>query len=205
MSFVKKRGALAPRIVILEFESFVDVRLNLCHGNSYLLHGISVTNGYAAVVFGIEVVGNAEGSTDLVLAAISLTDRAGLVEVNGEFLSKLVVKLERLVGELLGKRKHCCLEGSKRRMKMKNGTNVAAIKLLLIVSINKECERNTVCTKGGLDYVRNVMLVGLGIEIGHILAGMSLMLAEVVVGSVSNAPKLAPTEREEIFQGYHRL
>ena len=140
MSFVKKRGALCPSHRFLEFKLLADVGLNLCHRNSYLLHGISVTNGYAAVTLGVEVVGDAEGSTDLVLAAVSLTDRAGLVEVDGEFLSKLVVKLERLVGKLLGKRKHGCLEGSKCGMEVKNGTNVAALKLLFIVSVNKECE-----------------------------------------------------------------
>ena len=41
------------------------------------------------------------------------------------------------------------------------------------------------------------MLVGFRIEIGHVLARVILVLSEVVVGSVGNAPKLAPSEREE--------
>ena len=84
-----------------ELEALGDVCLNLGYGNSYLLHGISLTNGYAAVVFGFKVVGYAERSSDFVLAAISLTDRACFIKLNGKFLCKLVVKLKRLFGELL--------------------------------------------------------------------------------------------------------
>ena len=41
------------------------------------------------------------------------------------------------------------------------------------------------------------MLAGFLVEIGAILTGMILVLTEVVVCSVCNAPKLAPTEGEE--------
>ena len=144
---------------ILELNFFSDVCLNLCKGNSYLLHGISVTNGYAAVVLGIKIVGNAEGCTDLVLTAVSLADRACLVKLNGELLSKIIVKFKSLLGKLLGKRKNCTLNGGESGMKMKHVTNVATLKLLLVICLNKECKSNSVCTKRGLDYVGDVMLV----------------------------------------------
>ena len=183
--------------MVLKLKLCRNVLLNLGDRKTNLLHRISVTNGNASVVLGIEVVGDAEGSTDLILTAISLTDRAGLIKLAGELLSKLVVKLESLLGELLGKRKHCCLDGSKSGMKVKNYSYVTLTDGLLIVSVNEECKSNSVCAERGLYNVRNVVLVGLGVEVRHILAGVLLMLTEVVIGSVRYSPKLAPSEGEE--------
>ena len=82
-------------------------------------------------------------------------------------------------------------------MKVKHGTNVALRKRLFVVSINEECKSNSVSTERWLDNVGHVVLVGFGIEVLHILAGMLLMLRKVIVGSVRNAPKLAPAEGEQ--------
>ena len=43
-----------------------NIRFKLGNRNSYLLHRISVTNGHATVGLGVEVVGNTEGSADLI-------------------------------------------------------------------------------------------------------------------------------------------
>ena len=89
-----------------ELKTLSDILLNLCDGKANLLHGVTVTHGYAAVGLGIEVIGDAEGSTDLVLTAVSLTDRAGLVKVAGKLACELIIKLKSTLGELLGKRKN---------------------------------------------------------------------------------------------------
>ena len=88
-------------VYLLESDLFKNIGLDLGKRNSYLLHRVSVTNGHTSVILGVKVVGDAEGRSDLILAAISLTDRARLVEVGRELLRELVVKLESLVGKLL--------------------------------------------------------------------------------------------------------
>ena len=192
-------------LFLLEGKSFLNVCLNLGHRNTNLLHSVSVTYGYAAIILGVEVISNAEGSTDLVLTAISLTDRAGLVEVAGECLCEIVVKLKSLLRKLLGKRKNSRLNRSKSGMKVKNNSYVTLADGLLIIRVNKECKRNSVSAERGLNNVGNVVLIGLGIEVGHILTGVILMLTEVIVGSVSDAPKLAPAEGEEELEVGGRL
>ena len=184
-------------LCFLEFDFFCNVIFNFRQGDTNLLHSISVTNGYATVIFGIKVVGDAEGSTDFVLTAISLTDRACLVKLDIELLRKLVVKLESFVGELLGKRKHCALNRREGGMEVKNNSNVTLSDFLLVVCVNKECKSNSVCAKRGLNNVGNVMLASLLVEEGEVLARVVTVLGEVIVGSVSYAPKLAPTEGEE--------
>ena len=51
-----------------------------------LLHCISVSNCYTAVLNRVKIICDAERCTDLVLTAISLTDRTCLVIVNKEVL-----------------------------------------------------------------------------------------------------------------------
>ena len=72
--------------------------------------------------------------------------------------------------------------------------------VLLVVGLAQEGQRHTVTAQRRLDDVGDVVLVGVLIEIGKILAGSLLMTAEVVIGSVCNAPQLAPVgEREGVF------
>lgn len=47
---------------------------NLIDRYSFLLHCITVTNSYAAIVFGIEIVGDAVRSSYLILAAVTFAD-----------------------------------------------------------------------------------------------------------------------------------
>ncbi len=178
------RAALrAPSGVFLYFKFLkrdlaFNISLKLAYGNSYLLHGISVTNGYATVGLGVKVVGNAKRSTDLVLTAVSLTDGACLVVVNVKILAEVVKYLLCALGKLLGKRKHRCLEGSEERMQVKHRSYVVlfCINDFFVVSVNEECKSYAVSSERRLNYVRNVLFVGLGIEVHHILTAVLCVL-----------------------------
>ena len=73
-------------------------------------------------------------------------------------------------------------------------------KLLLIVGFSDNGEEKSLNAQRRLDNVGNVLLVCLRVKVFEGLAACFDMLSEVVVCSVGNAPKLAPTEREEIFK-----
>ena len=84
-------------------------------------------------------------------------------------------------------------------MQMHNHTHIVLLRVnyFLIVRVAEEGQRHTVSAKGRLNDIRDVVLIGLLIKIGHILAGMILMLLEIVIRAVGNAPQLAPAEREQ--------
>ena len=187
---------------ILESNLVSDVRFKLGDRNTNLLHSVAVTNGNAAVGLGLKVVGYAKRGTDLVLTAITLTDRTGFVEVGHEVLRKLGVNLHSLIGELLGEGKYRNLEGRDSGMEAHYDAGVVLLCVdnFLVICFNKKRESHTVSTERGLDNVGDITLVGFGIEVSEILAGMLDVLGEVVVGSVGNAPKFAPAEREEVLE-----
>ena len=156
---------------------------------------------------GVEVKGDAVRRADLVLAAIALADGAGLVVIDHEILAQLVVKLHCRACEylLLAQRQDSAFVRSQCRMQMQNGANIVVALFiladdLLIVCLAKECKSDAVAAERRLDDVGNIVLAGVLIEIGKILAGSLLMTAEVVIGAVCNAPQLAPVgEREGVF------
>ena len=84
-------------------------------------------------------------------------------------------------------------------MEVKNGSDVilCLVDDLLVISVAKNRKNCSFNTQRGLNNVRNISFVSLGIKVGKILLGLVLMLSQVVVGSVGNAPELAPTEREK--------
>ena len=67
-----------------ELDLLCDISSNFLNLDALLLHRITVTNGYAAVLLGFKVHGNADRRTDLVLTAVALTDRACIVKINRE-------------------------------------------------------------------------------------------------------------------------
>ena len=81
-------------------------------------------------------------------------------------------------------------------MKVHYCTAGAVLKLLLIVSVAYNCKEQSLNAEGRLDNIRNVLLVGLGVEVFKALAGGLLVLSQIVVGAVCNAPEFAPAERE---------
>ena len=98
--------------------------------------------------------------------------------------------------QLLRKRKDTYLDRCDGRMEAKNGTLIATLELLHIICCAEERQRYTICTEGRLDNIRDVVRVGLLVEVSHILTGSLLMLSEIVVGSVRDTPELAPAKRE---------
>ena len=89
-------------------------------------------------------------------------------------------------------------------MQMQHGTDVllalAVGQVLLVVSLAQEGQCHTVTAQRRLDDVGDIVLVGLAVEVLQALAGSFLMAGQVVVGTVCNAPQLAPVgEREGVL------
>ena len=88
----------------------VSVQLVDFHAN--LLHGITVADSYCAVCLGLEVIGYAERSTDLILSSVTLSDISTVVILAVVFFRKLLIDLLSALIQLLGKRKHTDLTGA---------------------------------------------------------------------------------------------
>ena len=71
-------------LILSERNSVLDVLLYICDRHSFLLHRVTLTDCYAAVLNAVEVVCDAEGSTDLVLSSVSLAESACIVIFNAE-------------------------------------------------------------------------------------------------------------------------
>jgi hypothetical protein len=175
----------------LELDSFCDVVFNLADRHSYAFHSIAVADGYAAVLNGIEIVYNAEGSTDLILSAVTLADTAGFVVFAHKIGAEVIVYFLRLIAKLLGKRKHRALIGREGGMEAEYVTDIFLTvlgEILFIVCVNKERKQNSVCAERRLDNIRNVLFVGFRVEISKVFAGMGGMSFKVKIGSGSNTP-----------------
>jgi len=112
-----------------------------------------------------------------------------------------MVYLLCLGAELLGQRQHCSLEGCQCGMQTQNGADIGIALLVLtdyflIISFTQECQCYTVAAQRRLDDIGNIVLVGLLIIVFQRLAGSLLMAAQIVVGTVGNAPQLAPAGAE---------
>ena len=71
---------------ILESKFISKISIQLVNLNTNLLHGITVTNSYHTICLGIEIVGYAERSTDLVLSSVTFTDVSTIIEFSVVFL-----------------------------------------------------------------------------------------------------------------------
>ena len=83
-------------------------------------------------------------------------------------------------------------------MQTQNGTHVVlgGVHHFLVIGVHQEGQGHAVGAQGGLDDIGDIVLVLLLVEVGEILAGVLLVLFEVVVGAVGHAPQLAPAEGE---------
>ena len=127
-----------------EFKLLVEVSNEVFDLNAFLLHCVTVTNCYAAVLFEcIEVISDAERSTDLVLTAVTLTDLTCFVVFNVELLGKHRVNFHCRFFELLCERKNCCLYRCKGRVEVHNRSYVALADSFLIVSVANDSEEKT--------------------------------------------------------------
>ena len=71
---------------------------------------------------------------------------------------------------------------------------------LLIIRFGNNGEEKTIDAERWLDYIGNIFLICCRIKVFQTLAACIDVLGEVVVGSVGNAPQLAPAEREKVFK-----
>ena len=186
----------------LEFEFAVDIRGKVADWHTHLLHGVAVAHGDAAVFDGIEVVGDAEGRTDFILAAVALADGACVVVIDIELLLQGMVDFQRLIVQLFGKRENSGLEGRERRVKMHHNTGVVLFGVhdLFVIGFHKEGQRHAVGAEGGFNDVGKIFFVCDGVEIFKALAAGVLMGGEIEIGAACNAPEFSPTEGEEIFE-----
>ena len=81
---------------------FFEVLFQFGNRNPNLLHRVAVADSDAAVVFRVEIVGDAERRTDFILTTVTLADRTGIIEVNREFFGQQVEHLAGFFRELLG-------------------------------------------------------------------------------------------------------
>ena len=84
-------------------------------------------------------------------------------------------------------------------MKVQHHADIVLFRVhdLLVIGVHQHGQHTALHAKGRLHHVGDVALVGLGVEVGQILAGHVLVLGQVVVGTVRHAPQLAPAEGEQ--------
>ena len=90
-------------------------------------------------------------------------------------------------------------------MQVQHRAHVAALQLLLLVSIAQERQHHAVNAQRRLDAVGDVALVRHRVEVFQRLAGVVLMLRQVVIRAVGDAPEFTPAEREQEFEVRRRL
>ena len=182
-----------------ELDARSDVAFKLVYSNTLLLHRVAVAHCHAVILDGVEVIGDAQRSTDLVLAAIALADGAGLVEIDHEFAAQVVADLYSLFRKLLREGKHRSLVGRDDGGEMEHhaGVVLLCVDNFLVIRFAQQREYGSVESVGGLYYIGNELLVRLGIEVVHFLTAVFLMSRQVEVRSVVGAVYLAPAEREE--------
>ena len=69
--------------------------------NSLLLHRVSLTDGHAVVILGIEIVGHAVRRADLVLSSVALANVSTIVVFDVPILRKLVMDRHSRLCKLL--------------------------------------------------------------------------------------------------------
>ena len=97
-----------------EIRPLADNPADLRYGYALLGHGIAVADGHAVVLLGLMVHGDAEGSADGILTAVSLADAVLLVilavEVKLQVVDDIAGNLRQPV--LLDQRQYCKFHGS---------------------------------------------------------------------------------------------
>ena len=100
-------------------------------GHSDLFHGVAVANGDGLIFLSVEINGNAERCTDLVLAAVAFADAAGLIVIDVERLGEISVHGFSLVRELFRKWQNGGLVGGQERMDFHDSSGIAKFQAIL--------------------------------------------------------------------------
>lgn len=75
----------------IKIQIFLKICIQLIDFNSFLLHGVTVTYGNGSILFGIKIIGNTEWCTNLILTAVTLSDRSSVIKLTIVFLCQLGV------------------------------------------------------------------------------------------------------------------
>src|SRR5690242_6625551 len=102
----RKRGPPSAGAASAAEQAGGEVALDLVQGDALLLHRVALADGDRVVVQGVEVDGDAERRTDLVLAAVAAADGTGVVELD-------VPVLPEVGGEALGLRRELRVAGER--------------------------------------------------------------------------------------------
>src|SRR5690606_34288566 len=190
------RGALPSGL----FEPVGDPRLNLGGRDAHLGHRIALANGHRLLAQRVVIDGDAPWRADLVLAAITPTDRTAVVVEGRPAATDVVIEPIGDLGQavLAGERQHRGLDRRHGRIESHHHAGLA-LDLLLAVGIRHHGERDAIGTRRSLDHVRDVALTGRGVEVLQLLARVLLVAREVEVGAVMHALDLLPAEGEFIL------
>ena len=166
--------------------------------HALLLHGIALAYSHAAVTKAVVVNCDAERRTNGILAAITLADGVFFVVLVGEIILELI---HNFLGKLrqavfLDKRHDGYLDGSQGSGNTHYNALLAVFKLLYCIGMGKDGKAHTVYADGGLDYVRSVGGVFLGVKVFYLLAGELLMVTKVEVCTAVDTLKLLEAEGE---------
>src|SRR5699024_2069176 len=143
-----------------------------------------------------------ERCSDFILPAVAFSDISAVIILTVIIFAELCIDLLSPFIQLFGKRQHTDFYRCKRRMEVKDCTHIRFFfcsDIFLVVSAAEECQHHTVRAERRLDYVRNVFLLCLVVKVCQILSGYVLMLCQIIICTVRDAPQLAPAEREEKF------
>ena len=84
-----EQGLLFSSLLPVKF--FCKVSIEIFDLDSFLLHGITITDSYRTIVFGLEIVGNTESGTDLILSTVTISDDSTDIKLTVISLSELCV------------------------------------------------------------------------------------------------------------------
>ena len=103
--FLKERKKEFPQFIYasvlhnlspaLKIEFAVKPVLQVSNGNPFLLHCISVPDGDTLVLFGLEVIADAERRADFIFSSVSLADGSAVIKIAHIAAGKLGVDLLR--------------------------------------------------------------------------------------------------------------
>lgn len=107
-----------------------------------------------------------------------------------------------LFAQLFGQRQDSSLIRCQSRVEVHYHTGVVLLSIynFFVIRLGNDGQEQTLYAQGRLDNVRDVLGVGLRVEVFQRLAAVFLVLCQVVVGSVCNAPQLAPAKGETILE-----
>jgi hypothetical protein len=159
-------------------EKLVDAHLLSQEANevvdvdALLLHAVAVAECHGVILECLVVDGDTVRCTDSVLATIAFTDRVFLVVLASEVITEGMLYLSCFLGEaiFLDEGQHGAFYRREGCGEVEHYAAVTVLQFLVLIAGAKHAKEHTVNTDRGLDHVRHVALVKLGIEVLNLLA-----------------------------------